>query len=417
VTRNSLSANVSHLRGVSQLAVTAVIGATQIVEEMHGFIVRAIPFVGKPTAGAVLIIPSLAYRGIRAATRIVGAGLNTVLAQTESVIGSPRAAPSVKREALLGVINGVLGDHLISTASPLAIPMRLRKDGQPLQLEREALASAFAPAERKLIVAVHGLCMTDAITEEHNHAASLARNLGYTPISLHYNTGRHVSTNGKELAGMLEQLLRAWPVKVDEIVIIGHSMGGLVARSACYYAERQRLQWLGKLKKLLFLGTPHHGAPLERAGNWLEIALSSIPYCAPLARLGAIRSAGIKDLRYGNLVDADWKRPRGHDSRDLRTPVPLPKGVQCFAVAASSCVASARRRTRLAGDGLVPVRSALGQHDDPLLDLSIPEYRQFTAHGLNHFELRTSPEVYERLYRWLSGHDGNRASSSFTEAR
>ncbi len=404
--QNAISANLSDLRGVCQLAVDAVIGATQIVEEMHRTIVRAVPIVGRPAARAVLILPGLAYRSIRGVTRLVGAGLDTMLAQAESVIGSPRGAPSAEREALLAVINGVLGDYLISTANPLAIPMRLRKNGQPLQLERETLASAFTPADRRLIVIVHGLCMTDANPKEHTHADSLARDLGYTPISLQYNTGRHVSTNGREFAGMLEQLARACPMPMDELVIIGHSMGGLVARSACHYAKRERHRWLGKLKKLVFLGTPHHGAPLERAGNWLEILMNSIPHSAPLARLGAIRSAGIRDLRHGNVVDEDWHGLRDQTPRDSRTPVPLPAGVQCFAIAASRRVKSAGHRMRPAGDGLVPVKSALGQHEDPSLDLSIPKRRQFTAHGLNHFELRTSPAVYERLHMWLSGRAG-----------
>jgi pimeloyl-ACP methyl ester carboxylesterase len=336
----------------------------------------------------------------------VGATLDTALAHAESLIGSPRAASSVERDALLAIINGVLGDYLISTASPLAIPMRLRTNGQPLQLERKALASAFTPADRKVLVTLHGLCMTDTTHEGHTHAASLARDLGYTPISLQYNTGRRISTNGREFADMMERLIRAWPVPVDEVVIIGHSMGGLVARSACYYAKREKHRWLGKLEKLVFLGTPHHGAPLERAGNWLETLMSTVPHTAPLARLGGIRSAGIKDLRYGNLIDEHWQGRRGDANHDSRTPVPLPAGVQCFALAASKRAKSTSHGRTLAGDGLVPIKSALGQHEDPSLDLSIPEHRQFTAHGLNHFELRTSRKVYERLHLWLSGQGG-----------
>jgi pimeloyl-ACP methyl ester carboxylesterase len=410
VARKAISANVSDLRGVSQLAVAAVIGATQIVEEMHGTVVRTVPIVGKPAAGVVLTISSLAYRSIRGVAGLVGAALDTVLGHAESLVGSPGVSSSAERDAILAVINGVLGDYLTSTASPLAVPMRLRKSGQPLQLERKALASAFTPADRKLLVAVHGLCMTDTNPKGHHHAGSLARDLGYTPISLQYNTGRHVSTNGREFAGLMERLVRAWPGPVDEVVIIGHSMGGLVARSACHYAKRDGHRWLRKLKKLVFLGTPHHGAPLERAGNWLEILMSTVPHSAPLARLGRIRSAGIKDLRYGNLVDEDWQGLRGHAPHDSRTAVPLPSGVQCFAVAASRSAKSAGHRARLAGDGLVPIKSALGQHEDPSLDLSIPAHRQFTAHGLNHFELRTSPEVYERLHMWLSGHESGSLS-------
>lgn len=400
--RKASSANVSDLRGVAQLAVAAVIGATQIVEEMHETIVRAVPVVGKPATGAVLTIPRLAYRGIRGVTRLAGAVLDMALGHAESLVGSSAPVSSVERDALRAAINGVLGDYLVSTASPLAIPMRLRKSGQPLQLDRKSLASAFTRGDRKLLVVVHGLCMTDSNRKEHNHAGSLARDLGYTPIALQYNTGRHVSTNGREFASMMEQLVRAWPAPLEEVVMIAHSMGGLVARSACHYAKRDGHRWLGKLEKLVFLGTPHHGAPLERAGNWLEILMSAVPYSAPLARLGRIRSAGIRDLRYGNLVDEDWQGLHDRAPHDSRTSVPLPEDVQCFAVAASLRAMSAARGMRIAGDGLVPVESALGHHEVPSLDLAIPEHRQFTAHGLNHFELRTSPEVYERLHLWLS---------------
>ncbi|HEY5757245.1 MAG TPA: hypothetical protein VIU34_15550 [Steroidobacter sp.] len=402
--RKAISANVSDLRGVAQLAVAAVIGATQIVEKMHETIVRTVPVVGKPAAGAVLTIPNLAYRGIRGVTRLVGAALDTALGHAESLASSP-VTSSIERDAILAAINGVLGDYLVSTASPLAIPMCLRRNGQPLQLERKALAAAFSRADRKLLVAMHGLCMTDSNRKEHIHASSLARDLGYTPISLQYNTGRHVSTNGREFASMMEQLVRAWPGPLDEVVIIAHSMGGLVARSACHYAKRDGHRWLGKLKKLVFLGTPHHGAPLERAGNWLEILMSTVPHSAPLAQLGGIRSAGIKDLRYGSLLDEDWQGLPGHAPHDSRTSVPLPADVQCFAVAASLRAKSTARGMRITGDGLVPVKSALGRHENPSLDLAIPEHRQFTAHGLNHFELRTSQTVYERLHVWLSAQD------------
>lgn len=399
--RKASSANVSDLRGGAQLAVAAVIGATYIVEEMHETIVRTVPVLGKYT-GVVLTIPRLAYRGIRGVTRLAGAAVDRVLRDAESLAGGAGPAPSIERDAVLAAINGVLGDHLVSTASPLAIPMCLRRNGEPLQLERKALRSQFTRADRKLLVTVHGLCMTDSNRKAHNHAGSLARDLGYTPISLRYNTGRHVSTNGREFASMMEQLVRQWPAPLDEVVIIGHSMGGLVARSACHYAKHEGHRWLGKLEKLVFLGTPHHGAPLERAGNRLEILMRAVPYSAPLARLGGIRSAGIKDLRYGSLVDEDWEERRGHASHHSRTPVPLPADVQCFAVAASLRAKSAAHGTRIAGDGLVPVKSALGQHEDPSLDLSIPQHRRFTAYGLNHFDLRTSPEVYERLHLWLS---------------
>lgn len=402
--RKASYVNVSDLRGVTRLAVAAVIGATQIAEETHEAIARSVPFIGEPAKKALLTIPQLTYHGVRGITQLVGDTLDAALGHAESLVGTP-ASSSARRDAILAIVNGVLGDHLVNTASPLAIPMHLRSGGQPLRLERQALGSTLPRVGRKLLVTVHGLCMADSDGKEHNYGRSLARDLGYTPIALHYNTGRRISANGKEFASKMEQLVRAWPVPLDEVVIIAHSLGGLVSRSACHYATRDRHRWTGKLKKLVFLGTPHHGAPLERAGNLLQSWMRAAPYSTPLARLGEIRSVGIKDLRYGNLVDEDWQGQQGHGTHDSRTPVPLPARVQCFAVAASLRAKPSARRMSIAGDGLVPVKSALGHHEDPSLHLAIPEHRQFTAHGLNHFDLLTSLEVYERLHSWLSTQD------------
>ena len=188
---------------------------------------------------------------------------------------------------------------------------------------------------RKLLVLAHGLCMNDLSWEQngHDHGAQLARDLGYTPVYLHYNTGLRVSTNGKLLAGLLERLVAAWPEPVEEITVLGHSMGGLVARSAAHYAEQDNRTWRPQLRRLVFLGTPHHGSRLERAGHWADRLLDVSPYSAPFQRLGASRSAGIVDLRHGSVVDEDWQ---GFDRLghrwDRRRHVPLPAGVECYAL-------------------------------------------------------------------------------------
>ena len=54
------------------------------------------------------------------------------------------------------------------------------------------------------------------------------------------------------------------------------------------------------------LGTPHHGAPLEQVTNAASAALARLPETRPLAEALNIRSSGIKDLRYGYLVDECW---------------------------------------------------------------------------------------------------------------
>jgi pimeloyl-ACP methyl ester carboxylesterase len=290
-------------------------------------------------------------------------------------------------DALRCALNGVVGDHLAVSGNPLALSMQLRRDGAELPVERAALARRLSDAGGKVLLLVHGLCMNDRQWTRggHDHGAALARDLGVTPVYLLYNTGRHVSENGRELAGLLEALVESWPVAVDELAIVAHSMGGLVARSACRAAGEAGHVWPRRLRQLVFLGTPHHGAPLERGGNWVDLLLGVSRYSAPLRRLGMLRSAGITDLRYGNVCDADWRgRDRFHRSGDCRTAVPLPVGVACHALAGTR-------------DVLVPVASALGRHRDPARALQFPAAHTFVGTGLGHFDLLDDATVYERI--------------------
>jgi pimeloyl-ACP methyl ester carboxylesterase len=328
-------------------------------------------------------ITRIVYRSIRSITRLVGGGLDLILPLV------PDPSPTPRGEALVSVLNGIIGDHLDATGNPLAIPMHFRR--------------GTAPATGRIVVLVHGLCMNHHqwLRQGHDHGEALSRSLGSTPVYLRYNTGRHVSTNGRELADRLERLVASWPVPVEEIAIVGHSMGGLVARSACHYGGLAGHEWTRRLTALVFLGTPHHGAPLERAGNLLEGLLEISPYAAPLARVGGNRGAGIRDLRFGNLLDEDWSgRPR-RDRRDPRTPVPLPAGVRCFAVAAARGQGPGAVSDRR-GDGLVPVDSALGRHRDPRFALAFPPAHQHVLYGAGHFDLLNAPAVVERLAAWLS---------------
>jgi pimeloyl-ACP methyl ester carboxylesterase len=207
--------------------------------------------------------------------------------------------------------------------------------------------------------------------------------------------------NGRAFATLLEQLVSAWPVPVDRLVLLAHSMGGLVARSACHVGEAEDHAWRRRLGALVCLGTPHHGAALERGGNWIDLLLGVSPYSAPLARLGKIRSAGVTDMRHGYVLDEHW---RGHDRfahrRDDRLPLPLPRGVQCYAIAATKGAEGAGGR--LPGDGLVSVPSALGAHRRPELTLGFPEAHRWISHGTTHVELLSRPEVYAKLRSWLS---------------
>lgn len=396
----------SDIRGIALLATQATIQVSHIVEGVHQSVWRTLGVPGGEAHGQTGGITGRVYRGVRGITQQVGKGMDTGLATLLPLIASADepAAGTPRREALLAALNGVMGDSLAASGNPLATPMTLRYRGEVLDSQ-----VPMPEATGKLVLLIHGLCMNDLQwhTQRNgqvvDHSEALADALGYTPIHLRYNTGLHVSQNGHELATQLEHLVDHWPVPIEELTIVAHSMGGLVTRSAVHYARQAALRWPGHLKSIVFLGTPHHGAPLERAGNWVDAILGRIPYAAPFARLGRLRSAGITDLRYGHVLDEDWQ---GHDrfarKPDTRTALPLPDGVACYAIAATT----ARRRSvladRLVGDGLVPLHSALGMHAEASRQLAFAPAAQWIGYRISHLELLSRPEVTQQLLHWLT---------------
>ncbi len=385
------------------MAVHAVTGITDLVEALHGAIAKKYTgFAGPLVGGAIDGVTGVVYKSIRGVTRGIGAGLDRALGGIGPVLGRLDSSPT--REALVAALNGVLGDYLAASGNSLAIPMHLRRHGQPLDLNPSGLAGAIAKPTAKVVVLLHGLCMNDLrwARKGHDHGAALERDLGFTAVYLHYNSGLHVSTNGREFAHMLDALVAAWPVPLVELYIIAHSMGGLVARSAHYYASAAGYRQSGKLRAMVFLGTPHYGVPLARVGEWLERLWDKTPYTAPFARLGKLRSSGISDLRHGCLRDEDWQGlDRFEEDGSSGGPLPLPADVQCFALAATLASAHAPLRERLIGDGLVPVPSALGQHRDGRFALAFPASHQRIVYGASHLDLLNRAAVYQQICRWL----------------
>ena len=394
----------SDLRGAVRLATDATSGLTDLVEAMHERIARTVRRSAPTVAGRTGGISGIVYKTIRGATHVVGGSIDSLLALLAPAL--PADDHSVELEAVVAALNGVLGDYLAATANPLATRMALRRDGRPLDLDTAALSARLPTAGRRLLVLVHGLCMSDVqwLRRGHDHGVALARDLGYTPVYLHYNSGLHISINGRELASLLERLIGQWPAPLERFVLLGHSMGGLLARSALHHAAHAGHRWPSRLDDLVFLATPHAGAPLERAGNWIDILLGATPYAAPLARLGKLRSAGITDLRHGSLVDEDWVgRDRFAPGEAPSRVLPLPHGVRCYAIAASLGRESGNLKERLLGDGLVPLASALGRHSDPGRSLHIAEDRQWIGYGMNHLDLLDNAGVHARLHQWLGG--------------
>lgn len=398
----------SDIRAIAQLATQATAGVARIAEGVHQSVWNTLGAPGGKAPGQTRGITGLVYQSVHGVTQLVGKGVDTLLARLQPQLESAEKAPpgTPQREALLAALNGVMGDHLAATNNPFAIPMTLRYRGEALNWR------ALPPLPEvtgKVLLLIHGLCMNDLQWHAQykgqvvDHGEALASSLGYTPVYLRYNSGLHTSQNGHELSALLEQLVTHWPTPIEELTVVAHSMGGLLTRSAFYYAKQAGLRWPGVLKNIMFLGTPHHGAPLERAGNWVDVILGSTPFTAPFAKLGQLRSAGITDLRYGHVLDADWQgHDRFHRKPDSRQLVPLPEGVACYAVAATMAPKRGALADRLIGDGLVPLHSALGQHDDPQRSLVFAKDSQWIAYRTGHMALLSNPEVTRQLVQWLT---------------
>ncbi len=407
--RHPTTSPVADARGGLRLLVDGTRHVTGLVEALHGQVQRLAPplrrrdwldaDLGGPAAQDDLPptrgLTGLVYRSIQGTTRLVGDGLDGLLAPFDRALAVP-ATPSPRRDALVAALNGVLGDHLLRSGNPLALPFQLRQGGQPLD------AATLGPqAPGRVLLLVHGLCMSDVgwCRNGHDHGQALAPALGAAPVYAFYNSGLHISQNGRALSQALESLLQRWPTPLTRLDIVGHSMGGLVARSALAQAAAAGHTWPARLQSLVFLGTPHHGAPLERAGNWLHRVMDLSPYVAPFTRLSRLRSQGITDLRHGNLLDADWQGHNRYDSADHRTPVPLPAGVQAWAIA--STVGGPGQRGSLVSDGLVTVDSALGHHRRPAMRLGLPAGHTWVGHGIHHLDLLSDPLVYRKLLSWM----------------
>ncbi|MBF0377804.1 MAG: hypothetical protein HQK72_10020 [Desulfamplus sp.] len=413
--------HISDIRGIGKLATEAVSGITSLVEDLHQTILSLNGILGSPYKQRTTGITGMVYRNIRTVTELVGnemdVALNKIIAMIESNSSDP-LSPQISiplYEAFISALNGIIGDHLVASKNPLAINMQLRQNGAALSMNKEsfsdndAFLNQIIESNGKIALMVHGLCMNDLQWNRkgHDHGKELSRDFGYTPVYLHYNTGLHISENGKSFSELMEkfinQISNTTIDKQIEIVIIAHSMGGLVSRSAFYYGKLANHTWLKHVKKLICLGTPHHGSPLERFGNWIDMFLEINPYCSPFSRLGKIRSAGVTDLRYGNIIDDDWKEQgRFEYSNDSRLPVSLPEDIDCYAVAVTTTKDSCTIANNIVGDGLVPLNSALGSHKNPDFNLLFPDNHKWVGNDMNHMDLLSSQEVYQTIKKWVA---------------
>jgi pimeloyl-ACP methyl ester carboxylesterase len=288
--------------------------------------------------------------------------------------------------------------------------MEIRRSGACVPAEPEALRRAFPDATSRIVLFVHGLCETDAAwriaargadrSDRRTYGERLQDELSFTPVYLRYNTGLHVSENGRALATLLEALVRSWPVSVEELVLVGHSMGGLVARSACHYGEQDGLSFTDAIRHVFCLGTPHLGADLEKGANVLSWALSRLPETRAMANLINTRSVGIKDLRFGSCVEEDWCDCDPDEYlRDRCHEVPFLPDARYYFI--GSNLYRGRFGTLL-GDLLVRMPSASGRGNGRGRRIPFEVDNGHELSGLNHFDLLNHPAVYEQLRAWIT---------------
>ncbi len=399
---NRLPLGMPDLRGLTRLGFEATDGVMGMVEQMHRTIGAVSLPLGRGSGERTTGVTGLVYRIVRGSTRLASRSTDAGLRLIETLLPPPSHSP--EREAVLAAINGIWGDHLEATANPLTIPTTLHLHGQALDLETPSAAWALPDARRRVAILIHGLCMNPLQWQRngHDHGAMLEHELGYSVLHLHYNSGLPIAENGARLATLLDRLLARWPLALERLVLVGHSMGGLVARSACHEAEAQGLPWRSQLTRIVCLGTPHLGARLERAGQRLDQVLELSPYIAPFARLAKMRSAGINDLRHGNIL-RDAVKPRAAARRGRGEPrtTPLPAGVEVNLLAATTANRPAGFRHALVGDGLVTLASAWGEHRNPARNLGVPASHKALITHANHWDLLDHPEAAAHLARWL----------------
>jgi triacylglycerol lipase len=319
------------------------------------------------------------------------------------------AAMPERKDEITAALSGLIGDYLEKEGSPLAVAMGFYRDGRPLVMDSRALSEAFPDGGAKLCILVHGLMDSEEAwgfeqDPETTYGSLLERDFGYAPLYVRYNSGLHISENGRALSRLLSDLMAVFPGGVEEILLVGHSMGGLVLRSACHYGAADGEAWVKKVRKVFLLGSPNLGAYLEKISNLTAVVLRLIlsPYTRIIGRIIDLRSAGIKDLRFGYLLDEDWQ---GRDPDRLlsnnRHAVPLLEGAEHFMVSGTVMKDPGRALSRILGDGMVSHYSSSARPPSGAAGIPIAAENTRLFPSIAHAALRNHPEVYGQIRAWL----------------
>ena len=399
---------------MGDLAGSAVDGFVGFIQEIHQGIAsrpfRVLGVAAKPVRVIHDAAARTTYRAVATAIAAPPRAAAGLAARTVSPVAAPLSR-SLRGSMALGALNGAIGDALVRDRNELALPMTIRRRGEDIATQPEPLARAYPDATGRLAVFVHGLCETDEawhtlpLVRDAAHRGSygsrLRAELGYTPLYVRYNTGLHISDNGRRLSELIREVVDSWPRPVEEIALVGHSMGGLVVRSACHQGHRDGAAWTESVRHVFCLGAPHMGAPLEKAANVAGYALARLPETRAIARVVNGRSAGIKDLRFGSCAEEDWCDCDPDDLlHDHCHDLPFLDCATYYFVGATLARNAEGLAGSLVGDLLVRFPSAAGRGRTRNLPFEIDNGMH--AAGLNHFQLLNHPAVYDQLRVWLT---------------
>ena len=373
---------------------------------------------GKPARVVHDGVSGAVYGGVRRGLRAAAEG-SAKLAAARARDDEPALHATPHGSFIAGAINGLYGHHLHETGNGLAVELGLRRRGADVAPTRDGLAGAYPDATSRLVVFVHGLFGDDQCwwlfplrgrEGRRTYGERLQDEHSFTPLYVRYNTGRRISDNGRSLARLLDDVVANWPTGVEEVVLVGHSMGGLVSRSACHYGEADGHRWTAAVRHVFCLGTPHLGADLEKGANVLGWALGRLPETRALANALNARSVGIKDLRFGSCVEEDWCDCEDPDEylNDRCQEVPFLPDASYYFIGATL----EGRAGRVLGDLLVRMPSASGRGSGRGRRIPFEVDNGHELSGLNHFDLLNHPAVYDQLRLWLGRRPARRALPS-----
>lgn len=366
------------LTGLKQLSHEGFMGVANVTESMHQsiFSVGGLLNKNQQTGGLTGFI----YRSVRFVAKSGFHSADWAIQQLSPLL--PDVSQSQRRLRWLSMLNGVLGDHLLATDNPLALPMAIVNDQAECTIHQAA--ERWSDASKKPLLMVHGLCLSEQCWQAPGRHGEMLKKLGYyAHLYLRYNSGLAISDNGCQLSVLLNQISAQMPAG-QTLDIVTHSMGGLVVRSALHTAQVAGHNWPDRVNKLIFLGTPHHGAYLEKAGYIAHYLMTISPFSRPFANIAKRRSQGIQDLNSGRITDQG-------------RAMAIPSHIKAHAIASKLRHKKNSKAEHWLGDGLVSVASALGEHHKPHRHLNIPKDRQWTVPDVSHMGLLFDVAVQKQL--------------------